>query len=428
MEVKSKKFVAERDYYDVLGLDGSSTIDEIDKAYEKISNRIALDHPIVEERIKAAEKMLLVNTAYETLSSSVKRSQYDIAHKSRKRQDNSKIDDIFAEGLKYYRNHQTDEAIQCFKKAVQLHPHKAVYRVHLALAYHEKKWYSQAETELKLALKIEPNNEFAQEVTAKIMFKIPDKKILIITQKFYKQATILAVGFIIIIGAFITDLPQRFTKMVTKSVTELKDDMANSPEKDKKTYKNAEISQDVANEIKSTKQNNPPSKDKNIPKMADDYIPKGQWYDYTKQEAVKKTYYPEQGIMVVNYKDGSVLTYKPAELTGWKMDDKTKQAIMITKDNEFIPSPSTLPILQPNGDPATIGAPNYPENLFPEYSQSSSASPPPAEAVKTEGQKLPDTNVGTQNTQNGNNTPGTVPNDKGPNTQGKPPIVGRPVN
>ena len=368
------------DYYDLLGIDGTATIQDVQDAYERLSGKIVLDHPCPEQRAKAAEKMLLMNTAYETLNSPIKRAQYDIAHKFRKRQENYKVEDLFTEGLRCFRVHKTDDAINYFKQAVVYHPHKSLYRVHLALAYHEKGMQTLAKNELQAALRIEPNNEFAQEVTAKIMFKLPDKKELTITNKFWKQAAILMAAFIIVAGTFGLQIPQKVVSLANSAVTTVKEQMKpknmqaqTKEEGNTYKYRGSELSQEVINEIKTSQ----PLKqlgNNDIPKLQGDYIPQGQCYDYTRQEAVRKTYYPELGIMVVNYKDGSVLTYKPAELTGWKIDSNSKQAIMITKNNELIPSPSTLPVLQPNGDTAKIGDSSYPTKLFPEYSDNTTVA------------------------------------------------------
>ena len=60
------------------------------------------------------------------------------------------------------------------------------------------------------------------------------------------------------------------------------------------------------------------------------------------------------------------LTYHPHELKGWKKDEEGN-AIMITRDNELIPSPATLDLKSPDGSAVNMRAAGFPANLFPEY-------------------------------------------------------------
>lgn len=63
-----------RDYYEVLGVNKNATDEEIKKAYRSLAKKY---HPDVSTEPNAEEKFKEVNEAYECLSDSQKRSQYD---------------------------------------------------------------------------------------------------------------------------------------------------------------------------------------------------------------------------------------------------------------------------------------------------------------------------------------------------------------
>lgn len=66
--------MAQRDYYDVLGVSRNASEDEINKAYRKLAKKY---HPDLNHEPGAEEKYKEVNEAYEVLHDKQKRAQYD---------------------------------------------------------------------------------------------------------------------------------------------------------------------------------------------------------------------------------------------------------------------------------------------------------------------------------------------------------------
>ena len=63
-----------RDYYEVLGVSKKASADEIKRAYRKLARE---NHPDVNKSSGADEKFKEINEAYQVLSDTNKRSQYD---------------------------------------------------------------------------------------------------------------------------------------------------------------------------------------------------------------------------------------------------------------------------------------------------------------------------------------------------------------
>ncbi|WP_332690873.1 molecular chaperone DnaJ [Halalkalibacter lacteus] len=66
--------MSKRDYYEVLGVDQSASVDEVKKAYRKLARKY---HPDVNKEADATEKFKEVKDAYDTLSDPQKKSHYD---------------------------------------------------------------------------------------------------------------------------------------------------------------------------------------------------------------------------------------------------------------------------------------------------------------------------------------------------------------
>lgn len=63
-----------QNYYEILGLQRGSSIDDVKKAYRKLVRKY---HPDVSKEADAADKMQQLNMAYETLSDESKKTEYD---------------------------------------------------------------------------------------------------------------------------------------------------------------------------------------------------------------------------------------------------------------------------------------------------------------------------------------------------------------
>ncbi len=66
-----------RDYYEILGVKKSSSLDEIKKAYREMALRFHPDRVPHEQKKEAEEKFKEISEAYAVLSDSQKRALYD---------------------------------------------------------------------------------------------------------------------------------------------------------------------------------------------------------------------------------------------------------------------------------------------------------------------------------------------------------------
>lgn len=371
-----QSYYAENDYYALMGLTPEASSVQVVEAFQEQSADLNLNHPDQKERVRSAEKMLGLTQAYEVLNDPIQRSHYDLRQLGRKNLPvSAQVDALFKEAVKAYRQHQIEMALRYFKEISMLYPHRPLYRVHLAIAYAEKNWMSFAESELETALRLDPNYLFAKETVAHLLFKLPDKKNPVGGNPLNRQVALLAAGFVGLSVLLASGLPQQLLGGVfgrlNQATQEMLDPMKEAARKaGKKIHDDREINsqlpQDMVQDMEQKKQANA-SQPVEIPDLGSDFKPEGQVYDYRKQKAKSKVFYPDQGVVVVTYEDGSILTYKPSELKGWKQDAETNQAVMVTRDNELIPAPSSVPLKMPDGSPVDIQAAGFPAHLFPEY-------------------------------------------------------------
>lgn len=373
------RFVMEKGYYEILEIPSRSTTLDIRRAFENLCDEhVDIYSEDSETRKRSAEILFALTKAYEVLTDPFQRHAYDERKFGDNQPFNNEVETIFKEGLKAFRNNNLDNSIRFFKEAVYLLPHKVNYRVNLAIAYAEKGWKEYAEKELRMALKLEPENQFAQEVVARLLFRVSDKKkVGFLSQKVNRQLTAIAAASLLTCGVLVTGIPAMAS-------------LLNSKEDKKPSVEElTEMNNQLPSEMRKAIQNKAAAKPKapvNISKLANDFVPSGEVYDYTNKEAVKKTFYSSQNMIVVEYKDGSILTYKTHDLLGWKKDLKTNTPVVITKANEIIPVSVTIPVTLSDGRTVTAADADFPAAAFPEYeinvkSAKAEVAPAPAAAA-----------------------------------------------
>ncbi len=163
--------VLEPDHYSRLGLPPEATAEEVEQRFLEASQGFHLNSLSDDLRYNAAEQLLILTQSYELLSNAVERSHYDIRRFGRENLPlHEKVQIQFRAGLAAYRKHKLELALSHFKAAVKLYPHRCLFRVHLANIYYEKKWYSNVENELETALHLDPEDRFAKETVARLVF------------------------------------------------------------------------------------------------------------------------------------------------------------------------------------------------------------------------------------------------------------------
>ena len=163
--------ILEPDYYSRLGVHPDAIASEIEARFAAASQGFHLNSYSDDIRYDAAEQLLVLTQAHALLSHPVERSHYDIRRFGRA---NLPLrDDVqtqFKAGLAAFRHHKLEMALSHFKMAVNMYPHRSLFRVHLAIIYHEKQWHPQVESTLETALRLDPEDRFVKETVARLMF------------------------------------------------------------------------------------------------------------------------------------------------------------------------------------------------------------------------------------------------------------------
>jgi hypothetical protein len=350
----TKRFIAERDYYQILSVDENATSRDIEEAYARLSRPKPIELGDTYEQQKEAQRLMLVAKAHEILLDPVERAAYDRRRFGSRLPESDKIEALFQQGIKSFKQKQVAAASKALREAVHLYPHRSLYRVHLAICYLEQGWRAMAENELKMALRIDPNDGFAQETVARLLYKIPDKKQLVLGRRWHKQVASVTAVMLLAMGVWAT-FPRKAPR-----VAEAADETA---------IETVTVTSETPAQTSAPAQAAAPAPAQAavgpLPKLAADYQPEGPKRDYTEQTIVRKTYYPAQGMVIAACKDGGMLNYKPADLMGWKQVDG--KVVLLSKGGEMIPAPADVPLLRPDGSPVNMKESAFPAHLFPEY-------------------------------------------------------------
>jgi tetratricopeptide (TPR) repeat protein len=354
----TKRFIAERDYYQILSVDENATSRDIEEAYARLSRPKPIEAGDSYEQQKEAQRLMHVAKAHEVLLDPVERAAYDRRRFGGRLPENDKIEVLFQQGVKSFRQKQVAAASKALREAVHLFPHRSLYRVHLAICYLEQGWRAMAENELKMALRIDPNDGFAQETVARLLYKIPDKKQVVLGRRWHKQVASVAAVMVLAVGVWAT-FPRKAPRVAEAAEETSVETVATT------TTDTGAPAQTGAPTAAAPASQTAPAAAGPLPKLAADYKPEGAKRDYTEQTIVRKTYYPTQGMVIAACKDGGMLNYKPADLIGWKQVDG--KVVLLTKTGEMIPAPADVPLLRPDGSQVDLKERTFPAHLFPEY-------------------------------------------------------------
>lgn len=370
MSVKTKNFVAGTGYYEILEVSSVATTNEIQRSFERLCEEyVDIKNEDPQVRKSSAETLYTLTKAYETLTDPFQRMNYDDRKYGSKQNNNNEVETIFREGMKASKVSNNDTAIRFFKETVELFPHRPIYRVNLAIAYFEANNTEDAVKELRMALMLDPTNEFAQEVVAKLLFNVSDKKgIGFFINKANRQLVMVIAGMVVLVGTLYFGIPQLksiYDKFMGPGIK--------LSAKEKALAQKNKMPEDLRQAIdkSSQAQNSGSSTSVNtfatIVRLDDNFKPEGRVYDYSEQEAIKKTYYKDQDMVIVDYKNGSILTYKPQDVIGWKKDTAKGTPVIISKGNEIIPVQTNIPVTLSGGKTIKPGDPGFPSRVFPEY-------------------------------------------------------------
>jgi tetratricopeptide (TPR) repeat protein len=188
------------DYYQLLGLNYDADYHDIIGAYQSICEKFSIFLYSSRDEILIKNKELVIyKDAYDILSDQSKKNEYDILLKevineravllqnmhTRIISDTSDLgedifqentikielskvkDDILNENFTKGKNYLNDglyhEAINLFRKLINMKPSESKFHSYLALALEKKGWLAYAEEEFKISIELNPEDEIAKK-------------------------------------------------------------------------------------------------------------------------------------------------------------------------------------------------------------------------------------------------------------------------
>jgi tetratricopeptide (TPR) repeat protein len=162
---------SKRDYYEVLGVSKSTSVDELKKQYRKLALKF---HPDRNKSAEAPEHFKEISEAYAVLSDTEKRQLYD-QHGHAGVDGRYSRQDIFQgargggfdsndvwgwrnKGGALYSLGKYDEAIKCYDKAIEIDPDNPVVWNNKGLALNSLGKYDEAITSYDKAIEIDPDD------------------------------------------------------------------------------------------------------------------------------------------------------------------------------------------------------------------------------------------------------------------------------
>jgi curved DNA-binding protein CbpA len=147
------------DYYSILGVSSSASESEIKSAFRALVKQCHPDSQLARENPEEAEKVFLkIQEAYEALSDSNRRAEYERVRMKKKekplgaRSPRERARIFYLDGREAYKQERFDRASGCFRYAMEIEPSNPLYCSWLGLSLskqkgslHEaKKWCEKA--------------------------------------------------------------------------------------------------------------------------------------------------------------------------------------------------------------------------------------------------------------------------------------------
>lgn len=182
------EFVAEEDYYDILGVDPEADDAVIRKAYKKLAVKLHPDRYVdkpAEQREEAQSKFARVSEAYNVLKDTEKRNEYDFMRRmglsapeaepeaptlspEEAAQRREMAEKRFRQGIALQMDKNIKGALDAFKEAVRIDPSVAQYHTMLAVTYQKMGWVSYAMAEINAALKLDAKDALAMKIRTQL--------------------------------------------------------------------------------------------------------------------------------------------------------------------------------------------------------------------------------------------------------------------